>query len=153
MSWPPVWRCALTDDNGSYEVGYGKPPKATRFVKGQRGNPKGRPKGSKNLNTIVDKIGRQRVTVTGNGSSRSISKLEATVIQLTNQAASGDLRAIRELLHLHKLVAESRQVDLPSPLAHERDKMVMDNIVKRIRQVEETESSAAPDAALTEPLE
>ena len=29
---------------GSYEVGYGKPPKHTQFKKGQSGNPKGRPK-------------------------------------------------------------------------------------------------------------
>ncbi len=32
----------------SYEVGYGKPPATTRFVKGKSGNPRGRPKGSKN---------------------------------------------------------------------------------------------------------
>ena len=32
----------------SYDVGYGKPPKATRFKKGQSGNPRGRPKGSRN---------------------------------------------------------------------------------------------------------
>ena len=30
-----------------YEVGYGKPPKATRFKSGQSGNPRGRPKGAK----------------------------------------------------------------------------------------------------------
>jgi hypothetical protein len=32
----------------SYEVGYGKPPATTRFIKGKSGNPKGRPKGSRN---------------------------------------------------------------------------------------------------------
>ncbi|MEM1151208.1 MAG: DUF5681 domain-containing protein [Pseudomonadota bacterium] len=31
-----------------YQVGYVKPPKETRFKPGQSGNPKGRPKGSKN---------------------------------------------------------------------------------------------------------
>jgi len=143
----------VAHDNGNYEVGYGKPPKGTRFAKGHAGNRNGRPKGSKNLDTIVDKIGRQRVKVTGSRGSRSISKLEATVTQLTNKAASGDLRAIRELLHLYRLLEESRQVALPLPLEHERDKAVMDSIVKRIRQTDETESSAVTDAALTEPLD
>ena len=32
----------------NFEVGYGKPPAKTRFRPGQSGNPKGRPKGSKN---------------------------------------------------------------------------------------------------------
>lgn len=34
--------------HAGYEVGYGKPPEATRFRKGKSGNPRGRPKGSKN---------------------------------------------------------------------------------------------------------
>jgi hypothetical protein len=32
------------NSNRKYEVGHGKPPKATRFQKGKSGNPKGRPK-------------------------------------------------------------------------------------------------------------
>lgn len=36
------------DPKSGYEVGYGKPPAAHRFQKGQSGNPKGRSKGSKN---------------------------------------------------------------------------------------------------------
>ena len=32
----------------NYEVGYGKPPEASKFKKGKSGNPKGRPKGARN---------------------------------------------------------------------------------------------------------
>ena len=32
------------NSNEAYEIGYGKPPKATRFQKGKSGNPSGRPK-------------------------------------------------------------------------------------------------------------
>jgi hypothetical protein len=39
---------------GSHEVGYGRPPAATRFVKGQSGNPAGRPRGSKNKPAELD---------------------------------------------------------------------------------------------------
>lgn len=35
------------DDNGDYEVGYGKPPKHRQFMPGQSGNPKGRPRGAR----------------------------------------------------------------------------------------------------------
>ena len=36
-----------------YEVGYGKPPLHTRFQKGKSGNPKGRPRGKKNMSTLL----------------------------------------------------------------------------------------------------
>jgi len=43
-----------TTEPAQYEVGYGRPPKATRFKPGCSGNPKGRPKGSKAPKTLLE---------------------------------------------------------------------------------------------------
>ena len=84
----------------AYAVGYGKPPGHSRFKPGHSGNPKGRPKGSKNIATLLERALTERVFVTENGKRRSISKLEASFKQLVNRAASGDLAAMRQLYAL-----------------------------------------------------
>src|SRR5258708_33036230 len=45
------------DSKGDYEVGYGKPPRETRFANGQSGNPRGRPSGAKNFKTLLIGLG------------------------------------------------------------------------------------------------
>jgi hypothetical protein len=54
----------VAEFDDDYEVGYGKPPKETKFAQGKSGNPKGRPKGSKNIATLFMEIGRQPIRVT-----------------------------------------------------------------------------------------
>jgi hypothetical protein len=125
---------AVAETGGNHEVGFGKPPKHSRFIKGKSGNPKGRPKGSKNLATILEKYGRERITVTENGRSRNITKKEAIVLQLTNKSVSGDLKAIRDHLQLSQLY-EAREQSA-SPVSHDGDKAVMASILERIRQSE-----------------
>lgn len=83
-----------------YDVGYGKPPVATQFRKGQSGNAKGRPKGSLNLKTEFERAMRAPVLVVENGVRKSIPKFEAIFAQLINKAASGDPKAIRLALDL-----------------------------------------------------
>jgi hypothetical protein len=88
----------------SYEVGYGKPPKATRFKRGQSGNPRGRPKGSLNLATdLAAELGEQ-VTVREGGRPRRISKQRALIKSLTAQALRGEVRATTALLALYARV-------------------------------------------------
>ena len=65
------------DDERDYEVGYGKPPRHTRFVKGQSGNPRGRPPGAKNMKTLLTKALNELVVVTDNGGRRMVTKREA----------------------------------------------------------------------------
>ena len=82
------------------KIGRGNPPKHTQFQKGQSGNKKGRPKGSKNLSTLLMAAARDQVTATIGGKKRRISKLQATVMQLATKAAGGDRASIDKLLKL-----------------------------------------------------
>lgn len=137
--------------DGNNEVGYGKPPAHTQFVKGQSGNPKGRPKGSQNLSTILDKVGRERVRLTENGRSRYITKREATILQLVNKAVAGDLNAARVLLSWSMWLTNSEQTTVPSLVSHERDKLVMENLVERIRQSKDVFQENETDPVAKDP--
>ena len=88
------------DKKRDYEVGYGKPPRHTRFAKGRSGNPRGRPRGAKSFNTLLSDKLNEPVTVAENGGRRKISKREAIVTQLVNRSAAADFRAIKILLDI-----------------------------------------------------
>jgi Family of unknown function (DUF5681) len=88
------------NDSGEYEVGRGKPPRDTRFRKGQSGNPGGRPRGSGNVDTLLLREVRKKVAIVADGQRKKITKLEAALCQLVNGAASGKLRHIQLLTKL-----------------------------------------------------
>ena len=91
----------MSRNNGrDYEVGYGKPPRNTQFKKGQSGNPRGRPSGSKNLATLVSVALNEPVIVVENGGRRKINKREAIIKQLVNRSTKADWRAIKILLDI-----------------------------------------------------
>jgi hypothetical protein len=101
------------EQRGDYEVGYGKPPRHTRFAKGQSGNPRGRPRGAKNFNTLLEEALDEPVTVTENGGRRKVSKRQAIVTQLVNRSATADFRAIKILLDIVRDI--ERQTEPVSP--------------------------------------
>jgi hypothetical protein len=96
------------DDNDDDAVGYGKPPKHTRFKKGQSGNRKGRKPGVNNIATILDRAFSQQVTVNENGVKKKYSKLEAALIQQVNRAAGGDAKSFMMALQI-MVAAEARE--------------------------------------------
>ncbi len=128
-------------NNGSepseqYEVGFKKPPKQTRFAKGQSGNPSGRPKGSKNLATILMTQAMQLVTVTERGQSRQVTKLEAVMTQLFNKAAVGDFASARLVMQvMPSMEAQFAKAGIPA-LSHEHDQQVLKVLLDRMKQSE-----------------
>jgi uncharacterized protein DUF5681 len=116
-----------------YEVGYGKPPAATRFQKGQSGNPKGRPKGVKNLSTMLDEELEQRVVVKENGRQKKITKRRATMKQLVNRAASGEHRALQLLINY--LEEREKRADASPEVAQlgEVEQEILSGVIERLR--------------------
>lgn len=107
-----------------YRVGKGRPPLETRWRPGQSGNPKGRPKGSRNISAVLSEILRQRVAVTENGKTRKVPVLEAMLRRLVNDALRNQPAAMKLLmsmvdrytdspqaaLHLEELAAEDQRI-------------------------------------------
>ena len=77
------------------EIGYGKPPRNTRFKKVRSGNPKGRPPGRKKTPPFEAVLG-QMVTVREDGIERRVTAAEAFALYLTKQGLDGDTSAARQ---------------------------------------------------------
>jgi len=123
------------DQEGNYEVGYGKPPRHTRFQKGRSGNPAGRPRGKKNLATLLSDALDQKIIVVESGRRKKISKREAIVTQLVNKSASADLKATQIVLAMLRDVetrADSGCADIGS--LTEADRQIIQRIQARIRR-------------------
>jgi Family of unknown function (DUF5681) len=104
-------------------VGYGRPPKATRFAPGKSGNPKGRPRGARTVGAILQEVVRQKITVTENGKKRRVPALEGMLRRLVHDGLRGDAGAVKLLLSLvdrHRDSSESA-IKLVDILAEDRE--------------------------------
>lgn len=87
----------MSEPEDNSPIGYKRPPRDTRFKKGQSGNPRGRPKGRKTVIPYETVLG-QTVTVREDGQERRITAAEAFLLQLTKQGLEGDGAAARASL-------------------------------------------------------
>ena len=128
-------------------VGYCNPPAYARFKKGKSGNPQGRPKGTLNMATVLERALREKVVINEGGRRKTVTKLEAAIKQLTNKAASGELKALQLLAALVRS-AEERGVKAAAPdsALDEIDERVVLGILKRLEATtkgdDEDESAA-----------
>jgi hypothetical protein len=77
-----------------YDVGYRKPPPEHRFKPGQSGNPKGRPSRANRargrlMRDLLIEMGNELLAVTIGGTRRYITKKQAILMGLFNDALAG----------------------------------------------------------------
>jgi hypothetical protein len=127
VSAPKGSRPASKSAAKDYEVGYGRPPVATRFKPGDVGNPRGRPKKRKTVGQTIQEALMTRVTIAENGRSKSVTAEEVIIRNLVHAAARRDMRAIQLLFALRDRYQDSAETTFdPAELAAEDRKIIAD---------------------------
>jgi hypothetical protein len=101
----------------TYEVGYCRPPKKNQFQKGQSGNPKGRPRGNRNLWSQAVKVLTKPVGMTVDGKRQRIPALIALENVVLNRGLKDSQRAAEFMFRLAKdlrLYDQTETYDLSS---------------------------------------
>jgi hypothetical protein len=123
----------MTNDK---EAGYGNPPKDHRFTPGKSGNPRGRPKGARNMRTDLAKMMKRKVTVRENGRPRRISRQEAMLLSLYDKALHGDVRAAMSIINMMLIIEPAARVDIASEKAlSDIDKNIVADFLRRNQSI------------------
>ena len=138
----------LENDDTKYPVGYKKPPRHSQFKPGQSGNPHGRPKGSRNIRTHVQRLLDAPILVKEDGKTRKISRAEAIAIQFVNMAARGEPKGLAAVMNLTREYDSASGDSQSSALSRAEDAAVMAGVIARIRAADPAPS---PQTGLESP--
>ena len=91
-----------------YEIGRGRPPKATQWKKGKSANPGGRSSARPiGLLEMIDRLLLTSVKITRDGESKRVTALEAILEQLWSKGIAGDRRARAVYLRCRELAPQA----------------------------------------------
>jgi hypothetical protein len=94
----------MSDDN---EVGFRRPPKRTRWKKGQSGNRRRKARRAGTTAEIIDKLLLAPVDITENGIPKRVTTLEAILLQLWGKELKGNRRALAARLKYQELAPKN----------------------------------------------
>ncbi|MCZ8106357.1 MAG: DUF5681 domain-containing protein [Burkholderiales bacterium] len=102
----PALPSELAATGPDYEVGYGRPPKASRFKKGQSGNLRGRPKSRLSASEALSRELDEKICVREGGKTLWVSKRDAAMKRLVADAMAGRKYAMDAVLAHERAIAE-----------------------------------------------
>lgn len=124
------------------KIGYKNPPPETRFKSGQSGNPKGRPRGSLNIHTIVEKEGNAKVDIKEGDKRIRATKREVIIKSVFNRAMAGDKNYIRICIELLKELDVSNELKgINTTEMNKNDREIFENFKKSLLTQEETKET------------
>jgi hypothetical protein len=113
----------------------GNPPEAYRFKKGQSGNRRGRPKGSKNTKTLFAQELAAPIVIHQNGKRTRVRRGEALVKGIVNDALGGKDRPRDITLRMAEQIDHDDQSREAEQLSAE-DQAICDRyVMRRIREM------------------
>ena len=134
-----------------YEVGYGKPPMHTRVKPGQVLNPKGRPKGQRNVATVLKQALNERTNIREGGCVRSVTKLDAVILKIIHDSGMGNTKTQSSLITLMRLgrffEADDNSPASQAPVTLDDDALIEDYIERnreRLGLIESSDSEGTP---------
>jgi hypothetical protein len=139
--------------SGDFTVGFGRPPKHTQFKKGQSGNPRGRPKGSKKISGILSAALLKPTKVREGNRVKTVPYIVALFQIFLNKAAAGEVKTFMPLVNLALQLEAAGEFESPSKRSpedemspSERLKMLLDQIHNRLKgHVATSHPSTAPE--------
>jgi len=129
---PPGPQPSQAQPKRGYEVGYGRPPVATRFRAGGVGNPKGRPKRAKTVGQIIQDAMLTTVKIEVNGKPKTMTAQEVIIRNLVASAARGDHRAIQALFGLKARYQDSAETTLVPTDLDASDRRIIEEYLDKV---------------------
>ena len=106
-------------------------PRSHRFKPGQSGNPRGRPRGTRNLWTDLTQLLKKRIPVREDGETRHISRQEAILLSLYSKAVRGDVRAIMSILTMLMKLEPATASKPDQDDVSQRDQEIIEDYLRR----------------------
>lgn len=138
----------MPDDD--YEVGYGRPPKRSQWKKGQSGNARGRPRGSRGLKADLHDQLNEKLTISMSGKQVKDTTQRLMLRTLAARAASGNIQATRLLIETIMQVFGADDRGGEAGRLSSQDQELLARYLDRIGDNQDALSSSAVEPNLSE---